>query len=368
MIMKTQTSILQFLLTALVIVASALAAVAADLPEAAPGDEGFAADLGKKVDAVLGREGLQNVHGVVVVHDGKIVLERYLTGDDERAHWTVEDVTFGPDVKHDVRSITKSVVGLLYGIALAEGKVPPLDAPLIDSFPEHADLVTPELRKITVEDALTMRLGFEWQFGPPPTTESAMQHQADPYRFIFSQPIAAEPGAVFNYNGAGTALLGRILAHGTGMSIAEYGREKLFEPLGIEDIEWLTDYFGVPLGYDGLRLRPRDLAKLGQLVLNDGVWEDQQIVPADWLAASLKRGMLTETGGCDYGYLWWLCNVTPTGEPVIEGVGLGGNELLVVPDHDLVLAVTRGQYQDEGTWAAAWAILEEAVVPSLKGP
>ena len=290
--MNTRTSIPLCLLTASVIAASALAALAADLPEAAPGDEGFAADLGEKVDAVLSRRGRENVHGVVIVHDGKIVLERYLTGNDERMGWLVEGVTFGPDVLHDVRSITKSVIGLLYGIALAEGKVPPLDAPLVDSFPEYADLVTPELRKITIEDALTMRLGFKWrEDGPQPTTEIEMLHQADRYRFTLSQPIEVEPGTVFNYNGGGTTLLGRIIARGTGMSIADYGEEKLFGPLGIDDFEWVVDYFGVPYGHGGLRFRPRDLAKLGQLILNDGVWDGRQIVPPDWLAASFKGGM-----------------------------------------------------------------------------
>jgi CubicO group peptidase (beta-lactamase class C family) len=365
--MSPGTSIPLCLLAASVIAASAPAAVAADLPEAAPGSEGFAADLGGKVDAVLGR--YENVHGVVILHDGKIVLERYLTGNDERMGWPVEGVTFGPDVLHDVRSITKSVIGLLYGIALAEGKVPPLDAPLVDSFPEYADLATPELRRITIEDALTMRLGLSWrEDGPQPTTEIEMLHQADRYRFTLSQPIVLKPGTVFNYNGGGTTLLSRVIAHGTGMSVADYGTEKLFAPLGIDDFEWVVDYFGVPYGHGGLRFRPRDLAKLGQLILNDGIWDGRQIVPADWLAASFKRGISTGWRGCFYGYQWWLCYAGANDEfPVIEAMGLGGNELLVVPQYDLVLAVTRGEYQYGDAWLAAWAILEEAAIPSLPG-
>lgn len=365
--MNIRTSKSLRILAASVMAATAPAAVAADLPEAAPSEEGFAADLGEKVDAALGRRGRENVHGVVIVHDGKIVLERYLTGNDERMGWLVEGITFGPDVLHDVRSITKSVIGLLYGIAYAEGKVPPLDAPLIDPFPEYADLATPELRKITIEDALTMRLGFKWrEDGPQPTTEIEMLHQADRYRFTLSQPIVMEPGTVFNYNGGGTTLLGRIISRGTGMSIADYGEERLFGPLGIDDFEWVVDYFGVPYGHGGLRFRPRDLAKLGQLILNDGVWDGRQIVPAEWLAASFKGGVRTGPYGCDYGYLWWLCKAGAKKEvPVIEAMGLGGNELLVVPQFDLVLAVTRGQYQDDYAWGAAWAILQEAAMPSL---
>ena len=128
---------------------------------------------------------------MVIVHDGKIVLERYLTGNDERMGWLVEGITFGPDVLHDVRSITKSVIGLLYGIALAEGKVPPLDAPLVDSFPEYADLATPELRKITIEDALTMRLGFKWR-----RTGRSRRPRARcaPGRPLPVHPIAADRG------------------------------------------------------------------------------------------------------------------------------------------------------------------------------
>ena len=172
---------------------------------------------------MLQDESSAKVHSIVVIHDGKLVYEKYLSGDDEKLGWTVKGRTFDASMKHDVRSITKSVVSLLYGIALAEGSVPPLDASLVDSFPEYPEAsADPAKRKMTVGDALTMSLGLEWNEDAPgdENTETQMEDAPDLVRFVLERPVAAEPGTVWVYNGGATSLLARIIARGTGMSIA----------------------------------------------------------------------------------------------------------------------------------------------------
>jgi CubicO group peptidase (beta-lactamase class C family) len=354
-------------LLCLLLTAAPSFAESADWPAAAPEEAGFAPDLADRIDAVLRDESSAKVHSIVVIHDGRLVYERYLSGDDEKLGWTVKGRTFDASMKHDVRSITKSVVSLLYGIALAEGSVPPLDAALVDSFPEYPEAAAdPAKRKMTVGDALSMSLGLEWNEDAPgdENSETQMEDAPDLVRFVLERPVAAEPGAVWVYNGGATSLLARIVARGTGMPIEDFARARLFGPLGIEDVEWVSDYYGVPWANSGLRLRPRDLAKIGQLVLDGGRWDGAQVVPEDWIAASTRPSMQAGDTGCGYGYHWWLCR-TASGIDVVEGAGRGGQEVLILPSEKLVFVATGGDYRNPDAWKAPWRILEEVVLPSL---
>ena len=178
-------------------------------------------------------------------------------------------------------------------------------------------------------------------------------------------PIVAEPGTTWAYNGAATSLLARVIARGTGMSVTDFGKERLFGPLGITDVEWVTDYYGVEWANSGLRLRSRDLARVGQMVLDGGRWNGTQVVPADWITASIRPSIAAGDMGCSYGYQWWLCETT-SGIAVVEGSGRGGQELVILPSERLVFAATGGDYRNPDAWEASWRILEEAVLPSLK--
>ncbi|MDJ0935303.1 MAG: serine hydrolase, partial [Kiloniellales bacterium] len=126
-------------------------------------EAGFAEDLGTKLDAAVAAGGLDGLHAVLVVRRGKLALERYYAGEDERWGDPLGEISFGPEVKHDLRSVSKSVVGLLYGIALERGQVPALEQPLVDHFPAYPELAAdPARRRITVAHALTMTMGIEW--------------------------------------------------------------------------------------------------------------------------------------------------------------------------------------------------------------
>ncbi|MFI7147198.1 serine hydrolase domain-containing protein [Nonomuraea sp. NPDC050022] len=315
--------------------------------------------LADRVDAVLREGKAPNLHGLVVVENGQVILERYGAGQDVKLNEPLGHVTFEPDTLHDVRSVTKSVVSLLYGIALAEKLVAPPEEGLLAQFPEYQDLAAdPQRARLTIEHALTMTLGMEWDESVPYTStansELAMEYAPDRYRFVLERPIVEEPGQRRVYSGGATALIGRIIVKGTGRSLAEFARSALFEPLGIGAFEWSQGDDGDEMAASGLRLTPRDLAAIGTVVLDGG----RGIVPRSWIE-ELWRPRVKIDDRSYYSYQWYV----GTGErPSIAAHGNGGQVIHVAPERGLVVAVTAGEYNLEQLSAAAVldAVLEGA--------
>ena len=317
---------------------------------------------------------LRNLHGVVVLRRGALASEQYFTGQDY--HWgsPLGEVVFGPDTLHDLRSVTKSIVGLLYGIAHAHGSVGSLDRPLLDAFPEYLDLRgEPARMKLAVRHALTMTMGTEWDetlpYSDRRNSERRMEDAQDRYRFILDRPLVAAPGARWNYNGGASALIAKLVSRGTGRPLLEFAQERLFRPLGITRLEWITDRAGEPIAASGLRLTPRDLAKIGQLVLNRGRWGDEQLVPADWIEESSRPHAQPPDQPVRYGYQWWL-GASAFGDAQaswVAGFGNGGQRLFVLPELGIVVAVTVGNYDQPENWRVPMAVLNQFVLPALAG-
>ena len=346
-------------------------AAAEDWEATTPGAAGFAADLEQRLAQKVEAGGFPQMHGVAVARHGKLFLERYFSGGDQRWGEPLGRVDFGPEVLHDVRSVSKSVVGLLYGIALAEDKVPPLDAPLLDHFPYHDLAADPARRKMTVEHALTMTLGLDWNetlpYSDPRNSEVAMEGAGDRYRYILEHPVAAAPGSRWNYCGGATALLAHLIARGCGKALHDYAVEKIFTPLGITESAWTLGTNGEEAAASGLRLTPRGLAKLGQVMLNQGRWGDRQIVPGAWIADSVTERVPTDGGLC-YGYQWWLGRSPQSQKPWWAAIGNGGQRLAVFPHLDLVIAVTAGAYNDWDAWQISVRFMTEVLFPALETP
>ncbi|MEU4830129.1 serine hydrolase domain-containing protein [Streptosporangium sp. NPDC023615] len=299
------------------------------------------------------------LHAVVVAHRGRVVLEHYGEGEDLRLNEPLGHVRFTPDTLHDVRSVTKGVVGLLYGIALADGRVPEPREPLLRHFPEYPDLAEdPRRAALTVEHALTMTLGLEWNEDAPYTSaandEVAMELAPDRCRYVLERPIVEEPGVRRSYCGGATALLARLVEKGTGSALADHARDRLFEPLGITRFEWVTGADDTALAAAGLRLTPRGLLAIGRLVLDGG----RGIVPASWLATALRPHVRLDEDSC-YGYHWY------TGRGWAAASGNGGQRIHVAPPLDLVVAVTAGQYDSPGRQTAS-AVLDEVILPAIE--
>ena len=329
-----------------------------------PATSGFDAS---KLQALLATlmNGESNLHGVVVERHGRLVAEGYRRGPDKGVYSLFAmNRDFGPKVLHDTRSIGKSVVSLLLGIAQQQGRIGSLKRPVLDFYPEYADLLTPERKAITLEHLLTMSSGLAWQEGGEgPDDEHRLYWKWTPTRYVLSRPIAEAPGTRFNYNSGGTAVLADILTRVTGQSLKDFARTALFEPLGIRDWEWVGDLHGRPMAFTGLRMRPRDLAKLGRLVLDHGQWQGRPIVPADWISASLRPRIDTGFDGLGYGYFWWTGQVPWQGRQLAwaAAFGNGSQRGFLVPDLDLTVVVTAGAYGDPQTIRRVHAFFQELV-------
>jgi CubicO group peptidase (beta-lactamase class C family) len=324
------------------------------------------------IDEQLKKRADANPHGVVIVRNGTLVYETYFTGLDQRwpqQHWD-EPATATPHdatTKHDIQSITKSVVALLVGAAIDRGLIGSVDAPLLAFFPEYADLNSPERQRITLRDLLTMRAGLDWPLKPYLSMWRRVAAAPDPYRLILEQPMVAEPGEKWFYNNGVADLVGGLVQKATHRPLDQFAREVLFDPLGITDWEWGHMANGDPGGSGGLRLRPRDLAKLGQLILNDGAWDGRQIVSAGWIRQMVETRV--KTPDRDYAYLWWRDQSDLDGRTIdwIIGSGWGGQCLNIIPELALVVVVTAGVYDRDGGGLQNLAcdlVMDKAVLPA----
>jgi CubicO group peptidase (beta-lactamase class C family) len=294
-----------------------------------------------------------DVHAVLVVRDGTLVFEHYFSGADERWGHSLGTVTFGPEVKHDLRSITKSVTSLVLGIAIGRGWLPGVEAPVLSLLPQYADLRSAATEHITLRDLLTMSAGLKWDetlpYTNPDNSEIQMDFSPDPYRYVLTRPVDTPPGTVWNYSGGSAALISAVLHQATGKTEDVLAQELLFDPLGIKDVAWARyPATGEPIAASGLAMRPRDLAKLGQLVLNHGMWDGRQVVPAAWVEASIAP-RIQASQLYFYGYQWWLGRSLVNGRQVdwALGLGLGGQRLFIVPQLDMIVLVMAGLYHSE---------------------
>ncbi|MBX6386421.1 MAG: beta-lactamase family protein [Microbispora sp.] len=328
------------------------------LQQISPERAGFAPDLPDRLDALVRRGGAPALHGVVVARHGHVVLEWYGGGEDYVLNTPLGHVDFGPDTLHDVRSVTKSVVALLYGLALESGLVPEPGEPILTVLSEYADLAAdPRRAALTIRHALTMTLGLEWDesapYTSPANSEIAMDLAPDSRRYVLERPFVEEPGERWRYSGGATALVGAVIEKGTGRRLEEFARTALFEPLGVKAFEWSVGADGRALAASGLRLTPRGLARIGQAVL------DREVAPG-WIGEML-RPRVPAWPGVSYGYMWY---VGPEGRAT--AIGNGGQRLFLLPDLGVVVAVTAGDYNGAGQDAAPTAVLEDVVLAAIE--
>ncbi len=326
--------------------------------------------LEQKLTAAFETGELAGLHSVYVAEGDEVLAELYFPGDDQRWGTPLGLREHGADELHDLRSVTKSIVGLLYGIALAEGAVPGLDAPLIAQFADYADLAADPARAgILVRHALSMKMGTEWNedlpYSDPRNSEIAMENAEDRSRFVLDRPMVNKPGDWWAYNGGAKAVIGRLITEGTGIALDEYAAAKLFGPLGITEFEWVRGTDGVPSAASGLRLRMRDLAKIGRMIADGGMHDGRQVVPADWLDASFTPYSTLQGDALRYGFFWWLA---PEASPTqwVAGFGNGGQRLMIGGKTGTVIVVFAGNYNQPDDWKLPLKVTVDFVGPALQ--
>lgn len=326
----------------------------------------------RALDAGLDAGLLRGVHALMVARGGETVCEIYRPGEDESWAEALGRREFGPDSLHDLRSVSKSVVALAYGILLERGLVPPPEAPLIASFPEHADLAEdPRRARWTVADALDMRLGIRWDedrpYDDPENSEIAMERSSDRIRYVLERSFVQEPGGGWIYCGGATALIGEIIARGTGKPLDAAVREILLEPLGIAAMDWLGTDKG-PSAASGLRLTTPGLLAIGEAVRNCGRQNDRQVIPRAWIETLTRPAVRTPF---DFGYRnqWYTARMPAPRRSVdvLMGIGNGGQRLWIVPELEATVALFCGSYNRPDQWVDPLLVLQRIVLPTLDG-
>lgn len=278
-----------------------------------------------------------NLHSVVVVRNGYVIAEGY-------------NKTTDVEKKQSMFSVTKSITSLLVGKAIEEHKIKGTDQKLKDYFPELGD--DKQKSQITLENMLSMTSGLDWNNENEKSTVE-MTESPDWTKFVLNQKATSKPGEVFNYSNGNAHVMSAVVQKATGQTLADYAKTKLFDPLGIKGTVWPNDPQGYTVGAWSLQTTTRDMAKLGMLVMHNGKWADKQIIPKDWIQDATTK--VTDQKYVDgshggYGYFWWMKPLTVSdngwNQQVIFAAGSGGQRIAIIPDMNLVVAMTANNNTD----------------------
>lgn len=348
--------------------------VADGWPTASPAAVGLDVEPLQEAIELINEGTYSNVHSILIVKDGMLVFEQYFPGyqwDFEGEDFRGEYTRFDRDTLHNLASVTKSFTATLIGIAIDRGDIPDVNQRLFDYFPEYASLRNARNADMTLEHLLTMTAGFEWnaidvalKSTEPPNDVLSMFYVEDPLEFVLGKPMVAEPGTAWYYNGGATVLLGEVIRRSTGQRIDEFAEQSLFAPLGITRSEWFFINPEIVMAAGNLRLRPRDMAKLGQLYLSGGVWEGKRIVSEDWVRVSTEAHSSTFWPS-SYGYQWWVYTYESNGieHEAFYADGWGGQRILVFPSSSMVVVLTGGNYTQPHPLDS---IIQRHILPALE--
>lgn len=304
-----------------------------------------------ELNGVLGQAfEIGSIESVIIEKDGEVIAQQF-TG------------RMNPNRTTNIKSASKSILSLLVGIAIREGYLEGVDQPIgeffEDYFEENPD---PEKEAITIGDLITMRGGLEStsirNYGRWVVSSNWMD-------FVLNQELIAEPGGRMIYSTGSTHLLSVILTRATGMSTREFGNRYLFGPMDINLGGWDRDPQGYYFGGNNMAMSPADMLKIGRMMMNMGEWQGEQIVPQEWILDSVKTYTRSNFNPYDMGYLWWQRPVN--GYDAIFAWGHGGQYIMMIPELDVVIAVTSNlaRVQGRGHQRAFFRYLEEDLVPVL---
>lgn len=313
--------------------------------------EGMDEALITQMTNLIIREQFKRIDGVLILRNNKLIYENYFHG-------------YSTNTLHNIFSAGKSITSILVGIAIEKGFINSVNTPVLSMLPEYQNFKNPDLRKqdITIEHLLNMNTGLDcddWR----KHTETQMQQSNDWVKFTLDLPMVNAPGAQSVYCTGCAVVLGRVIENQSGLSLEEFANNYLFKPLAITSYQWHRMPDGKLSGGGLLFLTPRDMAKVGLLMLNNGVHNGEQIVSAEWVNQS--RQNMVKPGLFDgYGYLWWKQSFENSIETYFAD-GNGGQQIFIVPAKQLVIVFTSGN-QNTGIGAQNFNLVNNYILPAIK--
>lgn len=290
------------------------------------------------------------LNSLIISFEDSIIAEHYFRG-------------MSPDLQVNVKSVSKSIISAMIGIAVQEGFISSLNQRVADLLPAYfTDQTDPGKREITIKNLITMRAGLEsTSFG----NYDPWILSRDWIQYALDRPLTAVPGTRYEYSTGNTHLLSVILTEEAGMSTYNFGRKYLFEPLGITLRPWDRDPKGYYLGGNNIHLTPREMMAFGQLYLHDGMNGDRRILSNEWIENSwtpIRRSSYSSSG---YGYGWWQRRTS--GFDVFYASGYGGQYIFVVPDLDLTVVATSSLYNRTGRRRpSVYTLLRSRIIPAIR--
>jgi CubicO group peptidase (beta-lactamase class C family) len=302
------------------------------------------------------QNGKNKLHSVLLIKNNQIVIEEYFNGHSVNK-------------QHDLRSVTKSIRSILLGIAIDKGFIDNIDDPISKYLKSPIPTKNLDERKdkITIRHLLTMSTGLDcndWDKNSK-GQEDKVYRKKDWLQYTLNLPMVNEPGTVSNYCSMGVVLLVEIISQASGMTIDKFAEKYLFNPLGISNMNWghTSKKEIIPSG-KRLYMTSRDMAKIGQLILNNGKWNEKQIVSEKWIKESTAPK--TKITGIDYGYLWWNIPFKAKEKMIVSKVatGNGGQYIMVLPELDIVAVFTGGAYNSQED-KLPFAIMTDIFLPTF---
>lgn len=295
-----------------------------------------------ELDGLYNQITQSNILTSVIVKDGFIIDEYYRDGYDSTS-------TF------QIHSSSKSITSTLFGIATDQGYFQDLTLPISHYFPSILESGSAYWQDITLWHLLTHTSGIDMSDAVYWYEWRASENWID---YILDRSILFEPGTGFNYSTGNTHLLSAIFEEEVGVPLLEFGRQYLFDPLDIDDIQLGKDAQGISDGGNGFIMNPYDMAKIGQLFVNDGVWNGERIVSSEWIAEATSSQFERPSGSADYGYQWWVRTFGSSRYPGYFAQGHAGQFIFVVPDIELVVVFTSDY---SGTSSIYWNFVNDVV-------
>ena len=306
-----------------------------------------------------------NIHSILVSKDNKLIVEKYFDG-------------YSRDLLHSIRSISKCITAILLGIAVDKGFINDINEGIFNYLPDYQHLKNEENEKITIHHLASMSAGLEWReadisYENENNDETSMYADGDWVGYTLRKRLVSEPGEVFNYSGGVSNVLAAVIQEAVEMPLDQFAEKNLFEPLGIDEYIWRKNRDSTLVSANaGLSIKPRDMIKVGTMLLNKGMWNGNRILSQEWvnsLSSTQVEGGPLGPFTLGYGYMVLVVKKGPDFFPDLKGyaaTGNGGQIIWVLPEKNTVFVMTGGNYNSELSQTQPIEIVMKYLYPSLK--